>query len=103
MADRHSGVCHKTNWGGYCNCNHGKKRTNLRTTFALREVLRIGKMKDSKDCYASKMIGRGRSYAIEMFDGVSGLEEMALQYLACKPGDKLEVFMSFRKVNGKKG
>ena len=103
MADRHLDMCHKEMWGGRCDCRPRKKRTPLRTAFALREVVRIKKTDESKDVYFSSMVGKGRSYAVNVFDGVQGLEDMVLSYLACKPGDRLEVFMSFRKVDKKKG
>ena len=26
MSDRHSGTCHKENWGGYCDCRPRRRR-----------------------------------------------------------------------------
>ena len=73
-----------------------------RVTYAVREVIKIGVMVDG-ETYFAKQAHRGRSVFIDQIfnsGGISAdLESAILSKLKCANRDKVECFLSFRKVN----
>jgi hypothetical protein len=62
----------------------------------MREVLKIGKMADGEPYFAGS--SDKDSIAIAAFEGTAGIEEKVLSQLQCKPGDRVECFVSFKKI-----